>query len=105
MGLVTVCRTDEVPKDSALCKRLPGGLRIAVAKINGSAAGYVAFENRCPHAQGPVGEGRLNNGTIVCPWHFFRFDLATGKPVGMESVMELRRFPVSVSGGEIKIEV
>jgi len=106
MGLMTVCRTEEVPADAALCKRLPGGLSVAVAKLNGSAGGFVAFENRCPHAQGPVGEGKLHGNSIVCPWHFFRFDLATGKPVGMESsVMTLRRFPVTVSGGEIRIEV
>ena len=105
MATVAVCRTDEVPPDSALCKRLPGGLQVAIAQLGGSPSGFVAFENRCPHAQGPVGEGRLHNGSIVCPWHFFRFDLATGKPVGMESVMRLKRFPVSVSGGEIRIEV
>ena len=105
MALVTVCRTDDVPTDTALCKRLPGGLQVAVAKLNGSAAGFVAFENKCPHAQGPVGEGKLHGSQIVCPWHFFRFDLATGKPVGMNSVMTLKRFPVSVSGGEIQIDV
>ena len=105
MALVTVCRADDVPADHALCKRLPGGLQVAVAKVNGSVSGFVAFENKCPHAQGPVGEGKLHDGAIVCPWHFFRFDLATGRPVGMQSVMELRRFPVSVSGGEIRIDV
>ena len=105
MAQVTVCRTDDVPADTALCKRLPGGLQVAVAKLSGSAAGFVAFENKCPHAQGPVGEGRLHGGEIVCPWHFFRFDLATGKPVGMNSVMTLKRFAVSVSGGEIRIDV
>ena len=105
MALVTVCRTDDVPAESALCRRLPGGLSIAVAQLRGSAAGFVAFENRCPHAHGPVGEGRLHGNSIVCPWHFFRFDLSTGKPVGMQSVMTLRRFPVTVSGGEIRIEV
>lgn len=105
MAQLTVCRADEVPKGAALCRRLPGGLQVAVARLNGSETGYVAFENRCPHASGPLGQGKLHDGTIVCPWHFFRFDLATGKPVGIESIMQVRRFPVSVSGGEIKIEV
>jgi nitrite reductase (NADH) small subunit len=105
MPQVTVCKAEEVPKDAALCRRLPSGLRVAVAALAGSPSGFVAFENLCPHAQGPVGEGRVHGQAIVCPWHFFRFDLATGKPVGMESVMRLRLFPVSVADGEIRIEV
>jgi nitrite reductase/ring-hydroxylating ferredoxin subunit len=105
MATIAVCRTDEVPADSALCKRLPGGLQVAVARLAGGDSGYVAFENRCPHAQGPIGEGKLSGGAIVCPWHFFRFDLATGKPPGMDSIMQLRRFPISIGGGEIRIEV
>ena len=55
MTQFTVCRTDDVPRDAALCKRLPNGLRIAVARLD-NEAGFVAFEHLCPHAQGPIGE-------------------------------------------------
>jgi len=105
MPQVKVCRTDEVPSDTALCKRLESGLRIAVARLGGGEAGFVAFENLCPHAQGPVGNGQVRGDTIVCPWHFFRFDLRTGKPVGMESVLQLKLFPVAVNNGEISIDI
>ena len=104
MTQITVCRTDEVPADSALCKRLPDGLSVAVAKLQ-NGGGYVAFENRCPHAAGPLGLGKLKDDAVVCPWHFFRFDLKTGKPVGWESVLQLRLFPTQVQGGEVRIEV
>jgi nitrite reductase/ring-hydroxylating ferredoxin subunit len=104
MARVTVCRIEDVPADTAFCTRLPDGLRIAVARLG---SGYAAFEHRCPHANGPVGEGKVKAGQIVCPWHFFRFDLATGKAAGTaeESVMKLRLFPVTVERGEIAIEV
>lgn len=105
MAQVTVCRTDEVPIDAALCKRLPSGLRIAVAHLGGSETGFVAFEHLCPHAQGPIGEGKVRGDTIVCPWHFFRFDLRTGKPVGMESVLQLRLFPVIIHDGKVCIDI
>ena len=105
MTQLAVCRIDEVPADRALCKQLPGGPQVAVARINGSDPGFAVFENRCPHAHGPIGQGRVRNNAIVCPWHFFRFDLTTGKPVGTESIMQLRRFPVSVRGDEICIEL
>jgi len=102
---IAVCRIDEVPTDTALCKRLPGGQRVAVARLTGSEPPFAVFENLCPHAQGPLGQGRVRNNAIVCPWHFFRFDLITGKAVGTESIMQVRRYPVSVSGDEIRIEL
>jgi nitrite reductase/ring-hydroxylating ferredoxin subunit len=104
MPQVTVCRVDEVPADRALCRRLPEGQRVAVARIEGDA-GFAVFENRCPHADGPLGEGRVHNNSIVCPWHFFRFDLVTGSPVGTQSIMQLRRYPVSISGSDIQIDL
>ena len=57
------------------------------------------------HADGPIGQGRIAKNSIVCPWHFFRFDLTTGRPVATESIMRLRRFPVSISRGSIWIEL
>jgi nitrite reductase (NADH) small subunit len=102
---IAVCRIDEVPADTALCKRLPGGQRVAVARLTGCEPGFAVFENLCPHARGPLGQGRVRNNAIVCPWHFFRFDLITGKAVGTESIMQVRRYPVSVSGDEIRIEL
>jgi nitrite reductase/ring-hydroxylating ferredoxin subunit len=107
MARVTVCKIEDVPADKAFCTRLPDGLRVAVAALKGAATGFVAFEHRCPHANGPIGEGAVKAGQIVCPWHFFRFDLATGKAAGVaqESVMQLRMFPITVERGEISIEV
>ena len=105
MAQIAVCRIDEVPADTALCKRLPGGQRVAVARLTGHEPAFAVFENLCPHAQGPLGQGRVRNNAIVCPWHFFRFDLTTGKAVGTNSIMQVRCFPVSVSGDEIRIEL
>jgi nitrite reductase (NADH) small subunit len=105
MAQISVCRTDEVPADKALCKRLPGGQQVAVARLDGVDPGFAVFENLCPHAQGPLGQGRVRNNTIVCPWHFFRFDLVSGQAVGTDSIMRVRRYPVSVSENEIRIEL
>ena len=32
----------------------------------------------CPHMRGPLGRGRIEDGTITCPWHHSAFDLHTG---------------------------
>ena len=42
---------------------------------------FVAVENRCPHRGGPLADGIISGGAIVCPLHAWKFDLQTGKSV------------------------
>jgi nitrite reductase/ring-hydroxylating ferredoxin subunit len=103
MTTINLCTTDEVHEGAVFCKRVSGVGEIAVARLSDSST-YVAFEPRCPHALGPLAEGKRRGDFIVCPWHFFRFDLKTGKPPGMTSILALRRYPVTVKDNEIFIE-
>lgn len=41
---------------------------------------YGAISNRCPHQGGPLGEGSVENGYVVCPWHGYEYDPHTGYP-------------------------
>jgi nitrite reductase (NADH) small subunit len=38
-----------------------------------------ATQNRCPHRQGPLSEGIIGNGKVVCPLHAHKFDMCTGE--------------------------
>jgi nitrite reductase/ring-hydroxylating ferredoxin subunit len=38
----------------------------------------VAVDAACPHRGGPLVEGTVRDGVLVCPWHWYAFDLATG---------------------------
>jgi nitrite reductase/ring-hydroxylating ferredoxin subunit len=62
------------------------GRRIAVYH---SASGFFATDDACPHRGGPLSEGDILGDEIVCPWHLWSFELATGKN------------PASPPGGEI----
>ena len=42
--------------------------------------GYGAIDNRCPHQGGPLGDGFLQNGYVVCPWHAWEYEPSTGNP-------------------------
>ena len=44
----------------------------------------LAVQARCPHRGGPLADGLIGSGTVVCPLHAHRFDLRTGDPVGRE---------------------
>ena len=44
-----------------------------------TADGIVAYNGVCPHLAGPLLDGEIRDGTIVCPWHRYRYDLASGE--------------------------
>jgi nitrite reductase/ring-hydroxylating ferredoxin subunit len=52
-----------------------------VALFNVGGAVY-ALSNRCSHARGPLSAGVIKQEdglcTVTCPWHYGKFDLATG---------------------------
>jgi nitrite reductase/ring-hydroxylating ferredoxin subunit len=41
--------------------------------------GLVAVQSFCPHMEGPLFQGTLCGETLTCPWHEWRFSLATGE--------------------------
>ncbi len=61
-----------------------------------------AIENRCPHRGGPLSDGVVGDGRVVCPLHGHKFDLKTGK--GSEEHECVHAFPVSEKNGEIILE-
>jgi thiamine pyrophosphate-dependent acetolactate synthase large subunit-like protein/nitrite reductase/ring-hydroxylating ferredoxin subunit len=42
--------------------------------------GYGVLDNRCPHQSGPLGEGHIEDGCLICPWHGYEYHPITGKP-------------------------
>ena len=62
-----------------------------------------AFGADCPHAGGPLEEGALCNGHIVCPWHKGTFDATTGDVLEPPALMGLDRYPVEVRDGEVMV--
>ncbi len=52
------------------------GERIAVFKHQGKLC---AISNVCRHQNGPLGEGRIVDGCVTCPWHGYQFSPETGQ--------------------------
>jgi thiamine pyrophosphate-dependent acetolactate synthase large subunit-like protein/nitrite reductase/ring-hydroxylating ferredoxin subunit len=48
--------------------------------ITRTANGYGALDNRCPHQGGPLGDGQIENGYVICPWHGYEYNPCTGQP-------------------------
>jgi nitrite reductase/ring-hydroxylating ferredoxin subunit/DMSO/TMAO reductase YedYZ heme-binding membrane subunit len=64
-----------IPDKGALIVSTPGGERIAVFR-DGTEIG--ALTNVCSHQNGPIGEGRIIDGCVTCPWHGYQYRLDDG---------------------------
>ena len=67
--LVDLCAVSEIPEKRARIATL-GGERVAVFKYDGKLS---AISNACQHQNGPLGEGRIVDGTVACPWHGYQY--------------------------------
>ena len=65
-----VGRVDEIALDRALVVEPAGAERIAVFRYDDKVA---AVSNVCRHQAGPLGEGRVIDGCITCPWHGYQY--------------------------------
>ncbi len=73
-GFVEVCRVGEIGEKRARIVTLAGE-RVAIFRYDGKLS---AVSNVCQHQNGPLGEGRILDGCITCPWHGFQYRPADG---------------------------
>ena len=52
------------------------GVRIAVLRDGDR---FVAVADACPHMGASLADGRVEGGAVVCAWHGWRYDTATGR--------------------------
>jgi nitrite reductase/ring-hydroxylating ferredoxin subunit len=77
------------------------GRTLALFNVGGT---FYAIDNSCPHRGGPLGEGDVEDGIVVCPWHAWRWDVRTGRNANNPAVT-VACYPVSVEGGGVFVEV
>ncbi|PIQ96729.1 MAG: ferredoxin [Nitrospinae bacterium CG11_big_fil_rev_8_21_14_0_20_56_8] len=61
-----------------------------------------AIANKCLHKGAPLGEGRIEEGVIICPQHEWRYNLETGYCM-QNPEMKTRVFPVKVQNRHIYV--
>lgn len=61
-----------------------------------------AVKNKCPHKGAPLGEGRIEEGVLICPNHEWRFNLETGDCM-QNPYMKTESYPVKIRDGSIYI--
>jgi nitrite reductase/ring-hydroxylating ferredoxin subunit/DMSO/TMAO reductase YedYZ heme-binding membrane subunit len=67
---------DDVPDCRAKVVCPPGQERVAVFRHGNCLS---AVTNVCAHQRGPLGEGKIVDGCITCPWHGWEYRPETGQ--------------------------
>ena len=73
-GFVDVCGTGDI-EDGRGRTFVLSGERVAVFRYDGKIS---ALSNACQHQNGPLGEGRVIRGCVVCPWHGYEYNPENG---------------------------
>jgi 3-phenylpropionate/trans-cinnamate dioxygenase ferredoxin subunit len=93
------------------------GKRIVVFNLGGE---FYALSDRCPHQGGSLCAGLLSGHVessapgeyrysrrgemIRCPWHYWEFDIRTGKSWFDPKRVQVRQFPTHVEPGATLVE-
>ena len=78
-----------------------GDKEIALFNYKGN---FYAIDNTCPHRGSPLGEGRVEEGILICPNHEWRFELKSGWcPQNPELSTEV--YPIKVSDEKIYVRL
>jgi glycine betaine catabolism B len=96
---ITVARTEDIPEGEMIGAKV-NGFEVLVANLGGQ---FRAIGSVCTHQGGPLAEGEISDGVVICPWHQGHFDLETGEAVSPPPTEDEPVYEVKVEGDEIKI--
>jgi nitrite reductase (NADH) small subunit len=82
-------------------KEFPCGSKtICIANVNGE---FNAMDNVCLHVGGPLGEGTIERGKVVCPWHGWQYDPKTGAADHTDQKLQI--YPLKIENGEVYVDI
>ena len=98
-NFIKLASQSELPSENQ-AKEFPcSDKMICVANVNGV---ITAMENVCLH--GPLGQGMIEGGKVVCPWHGWQWDPQTGEATHNANA-KVAVYPIRIENGEVMIEV
>ena len=98
---VRICPVSALPPEGEVAEFMVAGRALCVANL---ADGIAVLDGTCPHEGGPLGEGILEEGRVVCPWHAYAFDLHTGASE-QDSSLKVEVLEATVADGEVRVKL
>ncbi len=96
---VKLASESELPAINQAKEFTCGEKTICVASVGGEVS---AMNNICLHRGGPIGQGVVEDGKVICPWHGWGWDAKTGE-AGPGVKVEV--YPVKIEDGNLLIEL
>lgn len=96
-----ICAQSELPQPGTVLDVTANGRSLCVANFEGKIC---VLDGTCPHEGGPLGEGSLEDGRVVCPWHAYAFDVHTGEAEG-EPSLKAEVLEAKVEDGELRVKM
>src|SRR5215831_2354552 len=100
MPFIKMGTLDQLPPDSVMEVML-GNEPYAICNVAGAVR---ALSGVCLHRGGPLGQGQIHEGRVVCPYHLWEFDCATGA-YAYDPEMKVPVFDVKMENGDIFVQV
>jgi nitrite reductase (NADH) small subunit len=101
MPFIKLAAQSELPATNE-AKEFPCGDRtICVANVNGA---ITAMDNVCLHRGGPLGQGVIEKGKLICPWHGWAWDPTTGQAVHNPNA-RVAVYPLKIENGDVLIDI
>jgi nitrite reductase (NADH) small subunit len=98
--LLKICNRGQLPRAGEAKEFSAGSRTLCIANVDGVIR---ALDNECPHRGGPLAEGVIEEGKVVCPWHAWAFDATTGAT--SDSQERVAVYPVSLEGEEVFVRI
>jgi nitrite reductase (NADH) small subunit len=101
MPFVAVARASDISEGHGAFVERDG---VPLALFNAGGGRFHATGATCPHEDGPLSEGWLEGGTVVCPWHGFDFDLASGR-CNVDEGLAIPVYATRVVNGVVEVDL
>ncbi len=101
MPFVAVARAADIPVGQGTFVEHDG---LAVAVFNAGRGRFYAMGATSPHEDGPLSEGWVEADAVVCPWHGFDFDVATGQ-CRVEPELSVPVYAVRIRDEQVEVDL
>ena len=64
---------------------------------------YYAINYICPHSGGPIGEAKIEDGIIECPWHAWRYHADTGLSADTDDGHSIEVYETKIEGDQLLV--